>query len=109
MAEQKELTYIIVDVRDRLERGDAISVLEFLTRQAGSEIVFATQPADLDIYEGAALDAAQQPAVHQSGSAREDCLLHNALRAWRSKSPATNSKRANCSTSFLIGIHHRPG
>jgi site-specific DNA recombinase len=59
MAERGELKFIIVDVRDRLGRGDAISVLEFLTRQAGTEIVYATQPADLDTYEGAALDATE--------------------------------------------------
>lgn len=58
-AEHKELKFIIVDVRDRLGRGDAISVLEFLARQAGAEIIFATQPADLDTYEGAALDATE--------------------------------------------------
>ncbi|GEM_PF-3060486 len=59
MAERRELKFIIVDVRDRLGRGDAISVLEFLARQVGAEIVFATQPADLDTYEGAALDATE--------------------------------------------------
>ena len=59
MAERGEIKFIVVDVRDRLGRGDAIAVLEFLTRQAGAEIVYATQPADLDTYEGAALDATE--------------------------------------------------
>lgn len=58
-AEKGEIKFIIVDVRDRLGRGDAISVLEFLARQAGAQIVYASQPADLDTYEGAALDATE--------------------------------------------------
>lgn len=59
LAEKGEIHFIIVDVRDRLGRGDAIAVLEFLARQVGAEIVYATQPADLDTYEGAALDATE--------------------------------------------------
>lgn len=59
LVEKGDIKFIIVDVRDRLGRGDAIAVLEFLARQAGAEIVYATQPADLDTYEGAALDATE--------------------------------------------------
>lgn len=57
MAEHGEIKVIIVDVRDRLGRGEAIAVLEFLARQSGAKIVFATQPADLETYEGVALEA----------------------------------------------------
>jgi site-specific DNA recombinase len=59
MAERGEIKYIIVDVRDRLGRGEAIAVLEFLARQSGAEIIYATQPADLETYEGVALEATE--------------------------------------------------
>src|SRR5581483_8324513 len=59
MATAGKINIIIVDVRDRLGRGDAIAVLEFLAKEAGAQIVYATQPRDQDSYEGVALSATE--------------------------------------------------
>jgi len=60
MAEDEQISVIVVDIPDRLGRGDVIAQLELLARLYGISIEYATPGRDTSTIEGIALKATDQ-------------------------------------------------